>query len=252
MKKYATSLLTLSLFLLPCLVFANDPPTPQVIIESRIVQARDNFERELGIEWGFGPVVSHMTGERGNGSAVGLTAFAGMDVLLNPRLSAFTHVKFTQFGDKSKFGNSSYVYKVGAFGVDGGIKLHLIPTPSSVVDPFIIVGADVAVNAFGRQKYKINDVKETEFFKLNNNDNRVFAGIRGGAGVTIRTDVVDLTAQFVVIGGLIPLVKEQSDRSVPLLFEIPVIGRLFRSKEKQRNRDEVIIFITPRIIKEEP
>jgi len=244
-----------SLFLIFCLfplsVLASDPPTPQVNIESKFVEVRNDFEKEIGFEWGMGPVVSHMTGGTGSGNVVGLTAFAGVDALIHPLISVFGHAKFTQFGEKVESPYWQSKFKIGSFVVDGGVKIHLTPTPSRVVDPFVIVGVDFGVNAFGHQTYKNGDQKDGEFLKLDKIpefDNRVFAGIRGGAGVTIRTDVMDLTAQVVVIGGLTKGIKEDTERSVPLLFEIPIIGRLFFDRNKQKDRPQLIHFITPHII----
>jgi type II secretory pathway component HofQ len=85
---------------------------------------------------------------------------------------------------------------------------------------------------------------------LNDRDNKLFGGVIGGAGVTVRTDVVDITVQAQVSVGLTKLDKEATERQTPILAEIPLIIRFFRPKERQKDRDNLIILIKPTIVKE--
>jgi MSHA biogenesis protein MshL len=52
-----------------------------------------------------------------------------------------------------------------------------------------------------------------------------------------------------VIGGLISEETGETSRSVPILGAVPVAGAAFRSKAKLRNRTELVIFLTPRLIR---
>jgi MSHA biogenesis protein MshL len=52
-----------------------------------------------------------------------------------------------------------------------------------------------------------------------------------------------------VIGGLISEENGHSTRAVPILGATPVIGRAFRSKATQHTRTELVIFLTPRLIR---
>jgi MSHA type pilus biogenesis protein MshL len=51
-----------------------------------------------------------------------------------------------------------------------------------------------------------------------------------------------------IIGGLISEESGESTRSVPFLGALPVVGRAFKSKATLRNRTELVIFLTPRLI----
>jgi type II secretory pathway component GspD/PulD (secretin) len=51
-----------------------------------------------------------------------------------------------------------------------------------------------------------------------------------------------------VIGGLISEESGDSTRAVPVLGAVPVVGRAFKSKATLRNRTELVIFLTPRLI----
>ncbi|MBI5625294.1 MAG: type IV pilus secretin PilQ [Elusimicrobia bacterium] len=67
---------------------------------------------------------------------------------------------------------------------------------------------------------------------------------------TVKTIVIVRDAETVVIGGLITDRKDTRINKVPLLGDIPVLGWLFKKKFDQRQRVELLIFVTPRIIKD--
>lgn len=51
-----------------------------------------------------------------------------------------------------------------------------------------------------------------------------------------------------VLGGLLQKRREQTDKGVPLLMDIPLLGRLFRSDDDSGRQRELLVFITPRIL----
>ncbi len=82
-------------------------------------------------------------------------------------------------------------------------------------------------------------------------------GILGGSAVyaptlnvrSADTVVVTPDAQTVVIGGLISNTKSSSDSKVPLLGDIPLLGMLFKSSAKSDTKTELLMFLTPHIVK---
>ncbi|MBA4181906.1 MAG: type II secretory protein PulD, partial [Anaerolinea sp.] len=52
-----------------------------------------------------------------------------------------------------------------------------------------------------------------------------------------------------VIGGLISEEGGETTRAVPVLGAVPVVGQAFRSKAKSSHRTELVIFLTPRLIR---
>jgi general secretion pathway protein D len=62
------------------------------------------------------------------------------------------------------------------------------------------------------------------------------------------TVVVTPHAQPVIIGGLMESNKTSSDRKIPLLGDIPVLGNLFKRKVKEDTKTELIIFLTPYVV----
>ncbi len=52
-----------------------------------------------------------------------------------------------------------------------------------------------------------------------------------------------------VIGGLISDERGNTARAIPVLGDVPVVGRAFRSKATLRQRTELVIFLTPKLIR---
>jgi type IV pilus assembly protein PilQ len=52
-----------------------------------------------------------------------------------------------------------------------------------------------------------------------------------------------------VIGGIFQLNDQDQNNMIPGLWKIPVFGNLFRNKTRTEKHDELLIFITPRIIR---
>ena len=64
------------------------------------------------------------------------------------------------------------------------------------------------------------------------------------------TVVVTPNAQTVVIGGLISSDKSDSASKVPILGDIPLLGQLFRANSKSASKTDLLIFLTPHIVRE--
>jgi type IV pilus assembly protein PilQ len=66
----------------------------------------------------------------------------------------------------------------------------------------------------------------------------------------IVTQVLVNDGQTVVLGGILETERRDAEQKVPLLGDIPVVGRLFKTTTKTDNKDELLIFVTPRILRE--
>lgn len=67
---------------------------------------------------------------------------------------------------------------------------------------------------------------------------------------TITTQVLVNDGQTVVLGGILETEKLDNTTKVPLLGDIPVIGHLFKVTAKSDNKDELLVFVTPKILRE--
>jgi type IV pilus assembly protein PilQ len=82
--------------------------------------------------------------------------------------------------------------------------------------------------------------------------------IVGGAGAqipsidtrTITTQVLVNDGQTVVLGGILETERRETEKKVPYLGDVPVLGRLFKTTGKTNNKDELLIFVTPKILRE--
>jgi type IV pilus assembly protein PilQ len=64
----------------------------------------------------------------------------------------------------------------------------------------------------------------------------------------IRTQVLVENGGTVVIGGIFELTESESEAKVPLLGDIPIAGNLFKSRTRSTNKQEMLVFITPKMI----
>lgn len=85
-------------------------------------------------------------------------------------------------------------------------------------------------------------------------DDSETVAIAVGPSITKRstkTTVVVKDNQTVVIGGLMEERVEENVRKVPILGDIPLLGWLFKSKSREKNKINLLVFLSPHIIKEE-
>jgi len=66
----------------------------------------------------------------------------------------------------------------------------------------------------------------------------------------IVTQVLVNDGQTVVLGGILETERRDAETKVPWLGDVPVLGRLFKTTSKTDNKDELLIFVTPRILRE--
>ena len=66
----------------------------------------------------------------------------------------------------------------------------------------------------------------------------------------ISTQVLVNDGQTVVLGGILETERRDSETKVPLIGDIPVLGHLFKTTSKVNNKAELLIFVTPKILRE--
>jgi len=64
----------------------------------------------------------------------------------------------------------------------------------------------------------------------------------------IKTQVLVENGGTVVIGGIFELTENDSESKVPLLGDLPVAGNLFKSRQRNTSKQEMLVFITPKMI----
>jgi type IV pilus assembly protein PilQ len=66
----------------------------------------------------------------------------------------------------------------------------------------------------------------------------------------IKTQVLVENGGTVVIGGIFELTETENEARVPLLGDIPIAGNLFKNKQRSSNKQEMLVFITPKMVAE--
>ncbi|HEU4691756.1 MAG TPA: type IV pilus secretin PilQ family protein, partial [Vicinamibacterales bacterium] len=66
----------------------------------------------------------------------------------------------------------------------------------------------------------------------------------------IITQVLVNDGQTVVLGGILETERRETEKKVPYLGDVPVLGRIFKTTGKTNNKDELLIFVTPKILRE--
>ncbi len=67
----------------------------------------------------------------------------------------------------------------------------------------------------------------------------------------VSTQVLVKDGETVVIGGILKSSESDNDSGVPGLSKIPLLGWLFKRETKETSSEELLIFITPRIVKQQ-
>ncbi|TVR59260.1 MAG: hypothetical protein EA420_16280 [Candidatus Competibacteraceae bacterium] len=67
---------------------------------------------------------------------------------------------------------------------------------------------------------------------------------------SVNSQVVVRSGQTVVLGGLIRDNRSDRQSGIPVLYKIPVLGALFGSTEETMDRTELIVLITPRVVRD--
>jgi general secretion pathway protein D len=116
-------------------------------------------------------------------------------------------------------------------GADGyTINLTLAPEVSQFLG-FINYGSPIGLSSGNNVVTTFNDIKEPLFASQN-----------------LTTSVVIWDGQTVVLGGLITEQLSKVDDKVPFLGDLPLVGRLFQSKVTQRTKENLLVFVTARLI----
>ena len=64
----------------------------------------------------------------------------------------------------------------------------------------------------------------------------------------IKTQVLVENGGTVVIGGIFELTQSENEAKVPLLGDLPAVGNLFKTKSRTANKQEMLVFITPKMV----
>ena len=90
------------------------------------------------------------------------------------------------------------------------------------------------------------------FARQVNNDSvgAIFGGIPSIDTKTVNTQVLVDDGETVVLGGVYTQTVRKDIGRVPFFGDLPVVGFMFRSEQHQNDKNELLIFVTPKILRE--
>jgi len=252
-----------------------DRPIPQVQIEAHIVETTTEVARQLGVQWGGvaeGDVWvypgSNSTGVLGSTlSSEGIDPTSGFAVNFPADLTS--GMGFTLGVAAEKIGSSLLAAQLSALQTDG--KLNILSSPSITTmdnrEALIESGDSVPVQSVEDNDVKIEyrdavlslkvtphiiDGKAIKLTIDTTKDELDFTRTVAGNPTIVTkkatTSIILFDGQTTVIGGLNKETRAEDKSGVPFLEDIPLLGYLFKSRGTRNKMEELLIFITPRIL----
>ncbi|ADJ27319.1 type IV pilus secretin PilQ [Nitrosococcus watsonii] len=261
------------------LVASLDIPVRQVLIESRVVIASSDFSRELGVRFGLskqdkvGGAFDQVTT---SGSLNGTTQIINQETLeLQDRLNVNFPVTKK---DAAKIALALTNLPLGALlelelsALQAEGRGEVISNPrvitSNQKEAIIEQGTEIPYQRASSSgatsvsfKKAVLSLKVTpqitpddriimDLGVTKDSVGKVFAGVPSINTREVSTQVLVNNGQTVVLGGIYEQEKNRAVRRIPFLGDLPYAGILFRDKTEFNNKRELLIFVTPKIIKE--
>ncbi len=259
-----------------------DIPIRQVEIEARIVIANTEFRKEMGVRWGAQGLRNPGNGQLGFGGSLEnfsspnnpIENFGGSGgtILVNEDALAVdlgVANPTGRFALELLTNNTFLDLELSAAQNDGTAEVVSQPKVLTGDKQKAVIRAGTEIAYRSQTSSGATDVEFKEaVLKLEvtpqiTPDNRVIMDlvvskdsvqeVEGGGEP--RINITDVTTQALVgdgqtlvLGGIFEMEEERVVAKVPLLGDIPLVGNLFRNKIDRRNKREILIFITPRIV----
>lgn len=265
-----------------------DAANPQVSIEARIVEATSNFLNTFGIQWGYNLIANGSqgnqtdlvfpnsvqsggilpSGTKPNQYTPPIAGGAASGYAINLPVADTTIYPFVRLGNIA----NTFNLDVALSAMERKGKGRLISAPKATtqnnMEASITQGERIPIQTIQNNTVTTQYVNAALELKVTpqitargsvimeidikndiaNFDKQVL-GIPTITTETAKTTVMVNDGGTIVIGGLYKISQTSSTDGVPLLSRIPLLGSLFKNSRKIGSQNELLIFITPRIIK---
>lgn len=251
----------------------------QVLVEAVIAEVSSDRARELGVQWGFGSEssgVGVINFARGSGGilnlAAGINSFLEGDINTPPSLS-----DGATLGGVGRIGSTQIGLLINA--LQGDSSSNILSTPSLLTldneEAEIVVGQNVpfivgrsvensgqAFDTIQREDVGIKlrirpQINEGNAVRLEiaQEVSQIAPGASGAADIitnkrSLNTHVMADDNQMIVLGGLIDDQMVETQDKVPLLGDIPGLGRLFRYDTASVEKRNLMVFLRPVIVRD--
>lgn len=237
------------------IIYAQDKPDPEVMLELQVMEIKRSYLQELGVDTPTGLTVPVPTGGvltvkdlrnvTGNSLVVngvpGLvfnTTNGDVNLLANPRIRVKNkEVAKIHIGEKVPVFTSN-VASTGVTSqtvqyIDAGLKLEVEPTVSSSED--VSIKVNLNVNSIGDKVVASTGGNESVAFRV------------GTRSTSTQLRLHDGETQ--ILAGLIDDQDRKNMSGIPGLSKLPLLGRLFSSQTDDKVKTEIVLSVTPHIIR---
>jgi type IV pilus assembly protein PilQ len=256
------------------LVARLDTQTPQVLIEAKVIEARERYTRLIGVNWSFGGASANLA-PNSNGATSSYT----------PRMTS-QPVTASQgaigdigigFANLDFFGNLDASLKLleseNLVKIISAPRIVTLDRQKAQIDQttqFPIFGSTVSPSGTAQPSITFQDVRlQLDVTPQISNDGGVtldinvlrefveapeFSGSSSARPKNSRhaqTRVLIPNGETIVIGGIYQSDVTDGESGIPWLRKIPILGALFRQRNTDRQKNELVIFLTPRILNRE-
>jgi type IV pilus assembly protein PilQ len=244
-----------------------DAPEPQVMIEARIVETTKRFSRELGVKWSVNAIADAAHGNTtglvfpatgtgtGGVNLLGNATSGTLDLKLGNLLNTFNLDVALAAAESEGLITILSAPKVATLNnqraeIQSGLEIPIQTILNNTVTVQFInatLRLDVVpyVTAEGTVEMDID---------ISKREPQLAFLVPGATNAPIstkdaRTRLIVRDGGTAVIGGIYKVTGQSGEDRIPGLSNIPLIGHLFKHKTRDEENDELLIFITPRVIK---
>ncbi len=258
------------------LVKAIDSQTPQVMIETRIVEASLDFSKEIGTEWGFG---SQPDNDENDFTIGGMKPITQQDtrfpydsannvVVTNPM--TLNPAGLLNLGGFLLNDRVNVDVRIAAAELNGEGKVISSPRVVTLDNREAIIeqGVSIPFQTFENGDAQLEFIDAVLSLKVtphitadrsiimaievtrNAPDNSIETptGSPAIAKNQAKTETLVQDGQTLVLGGIYVIEKAESSQRVPGFWKIPVLGNAFRNFDVEDKRRELLIFVTPSVV----
>jgi type IV pilus assembly protein PilQ len=261
-----------------------DTETPQVLIESRIVEASSNFNRAVGVQWGGNAGWTQLNGNptglvfpanATTAGAAGQTPNSGTSATPNYAVNLPAAVgQGSGGGIGFTFGSIGGAFNLNlrltALENQGIVKTISAPRIATIDNKEATIGQGISIPFSQTSAAGVNttfieaklELKVTphvtadgsillKIKATNNQPNPQLTGANGQPSISKReaeTEVLVKDGETTVIGGIYTRATSNRRSEVPFFSKIPLLGFFFRTTTAQDDHTELLVFITPRIL----
>ena len=269
------------------LVKSLDSRTPQVVIEARIIEANMTFQRELGVDWGFlgqkGKSTSQTQTSVGGGISGGssalttpvtpLNTIVGLPAVPQGGVSGIGTAGILELLFTSKGGLKQLDIAISAHENEGNVKIISSPKIATLHNKEASIEQGLRIPY---RKLTTEGTITTDFIDANlkltvtphvTNDGYIKMVVKAKKDAPDFSHTVDTVPSIdkkeaitevlvkdngvIVIAGVYSIERDDLGEGVPLFNKIPLLGWLFKREARQDLRKDLLIFISPKIVRDE-